>query len=93
MKNLTKREHELLNKLQEECAEVILAVAKIRTFGFQAKEYDNFADLEQEVGDVLGVLSVLSEEEFFEPERLIEAGKRKVAKLEEYLINKRKETK
>ena len=50
---MTKSE-EILNLLQEECAEVIQAISKVRRFG---KE-QNMKGLTEEIGDVLYLISL-----------------------------------
>lgn len=81
------REQELLIILQEESAEVVQAVSKIFRFG---KTDANVKDLEQEVGDFLGVLKLLDDEGYMNGEKLIKAAEKKIKKLEIYMTNKRK---
>lgn len=52
-KPLTKRQEEILTVLQEECAEVIQVVSKIRRFGWGDAEYDNVERLKAEIADLL----------------------------------------
>ena len=80
------RKDELLGILQEECAEVIQAVSKRNRFGETAQ---NIADLHTEVGDVVGVLKMLMEEGYLDPERILTAGEAKVIKVEKYIKNKK----
>lgn len=51
---LNKVQEEILTILQEECAEVIQAVSKVRRFG----EARNLEQLEQEVADVLCMINL-----------------------------------
>ena len=51
------RNEEILTILQEECAEVIQAVSKIRRFGLQ----DNVAELKQEICDVLFMIDLMKD--------------------------------
>ena len=51
---LNKVQEEILTILQEECAEVIQAVSKVRRFG----EAGNIEQLEQEVADVLCMINL-----------------------------------
>lgn len=51
---LNKAQEEILTILQEECAEVIQAVSKVRRFG----EVRNLEQLEQEVADVLCMIDL-----------------------------------
>ena len=58
----------LLDKLQEECAEVIQAVSKIRRFGPQNRHPDrsttNLEELENELEDLLAIVQRLGEEDY-----------------------------
>lgn len=49
--------HEILQILQEECAEVIQAASKCVRFG----EKDNILNLQKELGDVLCMLEIMHE--------------------------------
>ena len=51
---LNKVQEEILTILQEECAEVIQAVSKVRRFG----EAGNIEQLEQEIADVLCMINL-----------------------------------
>ncbi len=51
---LNKVQEEILTILQEECAEVIQAVSKVRRFG----EANNIEQLEQEIADVLCMINL-----------------------------------
>ena len=55
--------NEVLDILQEECAEVIQAVSKIRRFGIDnfkpGKPKTNREHLEDEIGDVLAMIDIL----------------------------------
>ena len=51
---LNKVQEEILTILQEECAEVIQAVSKVRRFG----EAGNIEQLEQEIADVLCIVNL-----------------------------------
>ena len=56
------RKMELLGILQEECAEVIHIISKIRRFGIHCTNLDgisNFDLLNNEVGDVLAIIELL----------------------------------
>ena len=56
---------EALGILQEECAEVIVEVSKIRRFGFDTQHYKTGVRhnemLELEIGDVLAMIDILVE--------------------------------
>lgn len=57
-KPLTKRQEEILTILQEECAEVIMVVSKIRRFGWGDVEYDNVERLKAEIADLLLMITL-----------------------------------
>ena len=56
---------EVMDILQEECAEVIQAVSKISRFGLDnfkpGKPKTNRAHLEEELGDVMAMIDILQE--------------------------------
>ncbi len=61
--NMNEEDNEVMDILQEECAEVIQAVSKIRRFGIDnAKpntENTNREHLEEEIGDLLAMVDIL----------------------------------
>lgn len=64
MNPVTSREDEILSLLQEECAEVIQAVSKIRRFGWDSyypgqPEKINRLLLEEEIGDVREIMQIM----------------------------------
>ena len=74
MKANPSRYQETLDILQEECAEVIQAVSKIRRFGIEGKhpnhDYNNREHLEEEVGDMLAMIDILVEQGVVERQTL-----------------------
>ena len=62
---MNKIKEEIMNIAQEECAEVIQAISKIRRFGLMTEhnEVTNKAHLEEEVGDLLCMLQLMEENE------------------------------
>ena len=60
---MNEQNNEVLDILQEECAEVIQAVSKIRRFGVDnfkpGKPKTNRTHLEEEIGDVLAMIDIL----------------------------------
>lgn len=54
-------QHEILQLLQEECAEVIQAASKCIRFG----EKDNTYQLEKEIGDLFCILEIMHEYDMF----------------------------
>ena len=84
------KEFEPLDILQEECAEVIQAVSKIRRFGFESfSPYDpskqtNKDHLVEEIGDVLAVIEIVQKEYDLDEWLMIEAKNRKFEKLKKW---------
>jgi NTP pyrophosphatase (non-canonical NTP hydrolase) len=62
---MNKTTSEVMDILQEECAEVIQAVSKIRRFGIDnvkpGKPKTNRAHLEEELGDLYAMIDILQE--------------------------------
>ena len=60
---MNEQNNEVLDILQEECAEVIQAVSKIRRFGVDnfkpGKPKTNREHLEDEIGDVMAMIDIL----------------------------------
>ena len=83
MKN---RKQELLIILQEESAEVVQAVSKCFRFGESER---NLKDLETEIGDFMGVLKSLIEEQHLDGEKIMAAGEAKIKKLAKYMTHKK----
>lgn len=63
LKQVNDHQEEVLNILQEECAEVIQAASKIKRFGItnrkDGSELNNLQNLEMELGDVLALVDIL----------------------------------
>lgn len=51
---MDKRQNEILLILQEECAEVIQAISKVKRFGLE----NNYEQLEQEIADVICMINL-----------------------------------
>ena len=83
--NMNERVQEILDILQEECAEVIVEVSKCRRFGLDSVHYKTgelHQDmLTQELGDVLAMIKLLVESGVVSMEALEAAGERKLEKL------------
>ena len=83
---MTKVEHEIMAIAQEECAEVVQAISKIFRFGLTAKHpdrtYDNKAQLEEEIGDLICMVSLMVEKGIVNESNIEQAAKRKRKKLE-----------
>ena len=62
---MNKKENEIMDILQEECAEVIQAVSKVRRFGIDnykpGKPKTNREHLEEELGDLYAMIEILQE--------------------------------
>ena len=95
---LTARTIEYLEILQEECAEVVQAVSKIKRFGLHSfnptdkKKVQNIEHLITEIGDVIGMVRLLTESELGSDHgmnlaSLSKAGEKKVIKVAKYLQN------
>jgi NTP pyrophosphatase (non-canonical NTP hydrolase) len=79
-------ESEVMDILQEECAEVIQAVSKIRRFGFESRwpDYDSPStkeQLETELGDLLAMIDILIESAVVSDGNINEARAAKKEKL------------
>ena len=76
------RNEEIMTILQEECAEVIQAVSKVRRFGMES----NQDQLEQEVADLLCMINLMYDNEIigYDEEKLRQRIKFKEEKLKRY---------
>jgi len=76
--------NEILDILQEECAEVIVAISKIRRFGIDNSYKEGGTQREhltQELGDVTLLIELLQAHGVFKADELHEAQLRKSIKL------------
>jgi NTP pyrophosphatase (non-canonical NTP hydrolase) len=81
---LSNKVNEILDILQEECGEVIVAVSKIRRFGIDNTYKDGGTQREhlvQELGDVTLLIELLRAHNIFTEQELHEAQVRKSQKL------------
>jgi hypothetical protein len=84
------RTEETLGILQEECAEVIVEVSKIRRFGLHTAhyksdmQYTHRAMLEQEIGDVLAMVDILIDQGVLNADILESAKQSKKLKLKQW---------
>ena len=82
------KETEVLDILQEECAEVIQAVSKIRRFGADnvkpGKPKTNRDHLEEELGDMLAMIDIMLELSLISLDNLEIAKKAKIEKLKKW---------
>lgn len=85
---MTEDNNEVMDILQEECAEVIQAVSKIRRFGMDNSkpgiDYTNRAHLEEELGDVLAMIDILMINEVVSWGNLHVAKRAKIEKLKKW---------
>lgn len=85
MKNVEK---ETLSILQEECAEVIQAISKIQRFGIDEShpvtKIKNREHLEEEIGDLQCMISILVELGIVNEENLMKAESKKFDKLKKW---------
>jgi NTP pyrophosphatase (non-canonical NTP hydrolase) len=75
---------EILDILQEECAEVIVAISKIRRFGIDNTYKDGGTQREhlvQELGDVTLLIELLQAHNVYNEQELINAQRQKSVKL------------
>jgi NTP pyrophosphatase (non-canonical NTP hydrolase) len=79
---------EALGILQEECAEVIVEVSKIRRFGLNSVSWKTNVPhnetLEMEVGDVLAMVDILLEQGILDQANLVAAKQAKKEKLKKF---------
>lgn len=85
---LDKRTKEVMDILQEECAEVIQAVSKISRFGIDnskpGTEYTNREHLEEELGDMLAMIDILQDLNVVSRENMEIAKRAKTEKLKKW---------
>ena len=80
--------NEVMDILQEEAAEVIQAVSKIRRFGWESKHptsaQTNLEHLEEELGDVLAMIDILMVNNVVSWSNLHAAKRAKIEKLKKW---------
>lgn len=85
---MKERVQEILDILQEECAEVIVEVSKCRRFGIDSQHYKTLVPhremLEQELGDVMAMIKLLLEDGVITVEGIEAAAERKIEKLHKW---------
>jgi NTP pyrophosphatase (non-canonical NTP hydrolase) len=85
---MTESDNETMDILQEEAAEVIQAVSKIRRFGIDnakpGKDQSNREHLEEELGDVLAMIDILLINEVVSWGNLHKAKRAKIEKLKKW---------
>ena len=85
---MNSKEKEVMDILQEECAEVIQAVSKISRFGIDnfkpGKPKTNRDHLEEELGDMLAMIDIMLELGVISIDNLEVAKKAKIVKLKQW---------
>jgi NTP pyrophosphatase (non-canonical NTP hydrolase) len=85
---MNENNNEVMDITQEECAEVIQAISKIRRFGIDnakpGTEYSNRAHLEEELGDVLAMVDILMINNVVSWANLHRAKRAKIEKLKKW---------
>jgi NTP pyrophosphatase (non-canonical NTP hydrolase) len=85
---MDEQNNEVMDILQEECAEVIQAVSKIRRFGIdnskQGSGQTNREHFEEEVGDVLAMIDILLINNVVSWGNLHKAKRAKIEKLKKW---------
>ena len=88
VEEMTTQEKEVMDILQEECAEVIQAVSKISRFGIDnykpGKPKTNREHLEEELGDMLAMIDILCSMGVVELDNLRVAKLAKIEKLKKW---------
>jgi NTP pyrophosphatase (non-canonical NTP hydrolase) len=83
-----KKDHEVMNILSEECAEVIQAISKCHRFGMDnvkpGKPKTNREHLEEELGDLLAMVNIMLEKGMIHQENLDIAMTNKIEKLKQW---------
>lgn len=82
------KQEEILNILQEECAEVIQMVSKCRRFGIDQRhlkaDKPNREKLTEEIGDLLAMINLCISYNIVDQTKIIVAQENKYKKLEEW---------
>ena len=84
---MNEKQREILVIAQEECAEVIQEISKIFRFGIDNQHKDGVTHqekLEQEVGDVLCMINLLTAHGLVRPESVTKAIENKANKLKQW---------
>ena len=82
------KQEEILNILQEECAEVIQMVSKCRRFGLDQQhlkaDKPNRDKLTEEIGDVLAMINLCIEHNIVNQDQIMTAQQNKFKKLKQW---------
>lgn len=82
---LTPAEAERLAILVEECGEVIQAAGKILRHGYDSDGYDNRANLEKEIGDIVFITTLMTDRNDISAYRVLAYKHDKEANIHKYL--------
>lgn len=82
---MNNKEKEILLIAQEECAEVVQAISKIFRFGYDSRwphdGVDNRNRLTEEVGDLIAMIKLMSDNNIIDINEVSKASERKMTKL------------
>ena len=85
---MTTQHQEVMDILQEECAEVIQAISKVRRFGIDEihlkNGHSNRVHLTEEVGDLLCMIQLMMETGILIEKEVYDAAFQKRAKLQQW---------
>ena len=84
---MNEKQRDILVITQEECAEVIQEISKIFRFGIDQQHKDGMMHrekLEQEIGDVLCMINLLTAHGLVRPEAVTQAVENKSTKLKQW---------
>jgi NTP pyrophosphatase (non-canonical NTP hydrolase) len=85
---MNSKEKEVMDILQEECAEVIQAVSKVSRFGIDnykpGKPKTNREHMEEELGDLLAMVDIMLEQGIVSWDNLEVAKQAKIEKLKKW---------
>lgn len=78
---LTAAQEEMFQLLEEECAEVIQAVSKIRRHGLTSGEGKNLENLHEECGDLFACIKVLIHNQLLDPVAVSHVSSKKLDRI------------
>ena len=83
---MNNRSKEIMSILQEECAEVIQAISKVKRFGIDEmfEDRSNRERLEDEIGDAMCLIGLLIDEGIVDEKRIESAAKNKLDRLKRW---------
>ena len=85
---MNKKEKEIMDILQEECAEVIVAISKISRFGLDnvkpGKPLTNRQHLAEELGDLQAMIDLCIDHNLVDKKEVLVAADNKIAKLKKW---------